>query len=284
MFGMAAVMSCMVQVMAQVVTPPGGSNPSPESPVTPAASADGTPQGFVRVPKLLAPLPPPPADAPPPSEDPRDLEGIWLAQPLQHLGLGSLSNLDARNPFPGPLGVDPAKLTKQALAKRQYAEEMNRKGTPLATDAARCRPMNDIGLGGEIFPAEIIQTPHKIVLLQEEGRTRWIIHLDRDHPKRLPGSFWGDSVGHWEGNTLVVDTIGFNGKAQDTTTTTHVVSRLRKLDGGQKLELTVTVADPQTYLEPVSRTSISTWHPELLLLEFQCEENPEGAMEGLATK
>jgi hypothetical protein len=161
---------------------------------------------------------------------------------------------------------------------------MTRKGTPLASDAARCRPMNDIGVGADLFPAEIVQSPTKIVVMQEEGRTRWIIHLDRDHPKNLKRSYWGDSVGHWEGNTLVVDTIGLSGQAENTTTTTHIVSRLQKLEGGKKLELKVMTEDPKTYLKPVTRTSVSEWHPELQLLEFQCEENPKGAMEGLTAK
>lgn len=270
-WGMAMALLCVTRVMAQPQRP----NQPVEPPTTAPLSADGAT-------KLFSPLPPPPPDAPPPSAEPRDFSGTWLASPPSvKLELDSLSSIDARTPFPGPLGVDPKKLTKQALEKRHYAEGMNRKGTPLASDAARCRPMNDIGLGVGIFPAEIIQTSDKIVVLQEEGRTRWVIHMHRDHPQRLSRSFWGDSVGRWEGNTLVVDTIGFNGKAQDTTDTTHVISKLRKLEGGQKLELTVTVEDPQTYLEPVSRTSTSIWHPELQMLEFQCEENPDGAMEGL---
>jgi len=141
--------------------------------------------------------------------------------------------------------------------------------------------MNNIGVGADLFPAEIVQTPDEIVVLQEEGRGRWQIYLNRGHPRSLQPNFWGDSVGHWEGNTLVVDTIGFNGAADNTTTTTHVISRLRKLNGGHNLELQTTIEDPQTYLEPAVRTTTSIWHPELQVLEFQCEENPKGAMEGL---
>jgi len=265
-----ALLLCALPAVAQQPAPPAG--------------VQGTPQGFINVPKLLAPLPPPPAGSTPPSADPRDLEGTWLAQPFQMKSLKSLANLDARDPFPGPLGVDQAELTKSALAKRLYAQEMNAKGTPVASDAARCRPMNDIGVGGDAFPAEIIESPKEIVILQEEGRTRWVIYLNRGHPANLKRSFWGDSVGHWEGDTLVVDTIGFNGESQDTTKTTHVISKLRKLNGGGQLELTVTVDDPETYVTPVTRTSVSDWHPELQILEFQCEENPTGAMEGLTTE
>jgi len=58
---------------------------------------------------------------------------------------------------------------------------------------------------------------------------------------------------------------------------------MRKIDGGQKLEQTSTIDDPKTYTQPMEgRKVVSYWHPGLMLLEFQCEENMEGAREGMA--
>jgi hypothetical protein len=218
-------------------------------------------------PKELAPLPPPPPGSAPPIADARNLSGIWLALPLKF------------GPGGPPFGQ--IKYTPKALKAAEYRAKLTAEGRPPASDAARCRPMNDVGIGADLFPAEIIQTPTEVVVLQEEGRGRWEIYLDRGHPRHLRPSFWGDSVGHWEGDTLVIDTTGFNGEEEDTTTSTHLVSRLRKLDGGSKLELQVTATDPQQYLQPFTRTMHANWHPELKLLEFQCEENMTGAMEGL---
>jgi hypothetical protein len=48
--------------------------------------------------------------------------------------------------------------------------------------------------------------------------------------------------------------------------------------------MTVTTTDPSIYLEPTTSTFVSDWHPELQVLEFQCEENPEGALEGLTSQ
>lgn len=162
--------------------------------------------------------------------------------------------------------------------------KLQSEGRPVATNAGHCRPMDNVTIGWDLFPAEIVQAPDKVVVLEEEGRGRWTIYLKRDHPAHLKPSFWGDSVGHWEGNTLVVDTIGFSGEQDDTTTATHRVSRIRKVDGGRELNMTVTTTDPNVYLEPAVKNYVSVWHPELQLLEFQCEENPTGALEGLTAQ
>jgi hypothetical protein len=265
--GIAVMLLAATQALAQSAAP--NQPPAPPAAASPGAPSEGLPQRPGPALKMMSPLPPPPASAEPPSASPRDFEGIWLADPLS---------------LPMLRGVPPEKLTAKGLQKLQHAQAMERKGTPLASDAARCRPMNDIGIGWDLFPGEIIQTPREILVLQEEGRTRWVIHLDRGHPKSLRPSFWGDSVGHWEGGTLVVDTIGFSGEAEDTTLATHVISRVHKSDGGHRLQLEETIEDSEVYREPIPTHSDATWHPELQVLEFQCEENPRGAMEGLTAR
>jgi len=240
----------------------GNAQPAANAKQDPQAPTAPSPPRFVDHPKVLVALPPPPPGAESPSTDPRNFEGVWLAQQQAFL-TGS-----------------PPQYTPKAAQEQRHRTEMLAKGTPLLTNAARCRPFSAIAIGGDQFPAEIIQTDQKIVVLQEETRTRWQIFLNRDHPKKLIPSYWGDSVGHWEGNTLVVDTIGFDGQQDDLTPTSHVVSRLRKVDDGQQLELISATTDPNQYLKPLERKSVSAWHPELSLYEFQCEENPEGAREG----
>ena len=82
----------------------------------------------------------------------------------------------------------------------------------------------------------------------------------------------------------MVDTVGFNGEAENTTATTHVISRLHGLNSGHNLELRAATIDPQTFVEPTVRTITSIWHPELSMQEFQCEENRKGAMEEKTVK
>lgn len=244
----------------------------------PAGGPTGAGFSMSSDPKLLAPLPPPSEEAlkrNPPSSDPRNLEGIWLS---------------GARVFPGPGGPQMpfTDSAKQRLQKNmQRARDADAQGKVLVTDSGRCRPMANIGIGADLFPAEIIQAPDKIAILQEEGRTRWVIHMNGEHPKDLTPSYFGHSLGRWEADTLVVDTVGV--RASDgmfgfgmRSDKARIVSRLRKADGGRKLELTTTTHDPETYTQPVEGPkAVSIWHPELAFLEFQCEENLEGAREGM---
>lgn len=253
----------------------------PSAPPGPDLNA-GSPSGFGTTissdPKLLKPLPPPPEEALrqyPPSPDPRNLEGVWLADPMP-FPTGALPQL--------PL-TDAAKQNVADRLRRQ--READAQGKTLLTDAGRCRPMEGIGVGSELFPAEIIQTPDKIVVLNEEGRGRWVIHLNGKHPQHVTPTHFGHAIGHWEGDTLVVDTIGLRasegafGKGMRGDQA-RVVSHLRKSAGGSRLELTSTIYDSKTYTQPFDGgKSMASWHPELTVLEFQCEENMEGAREGM---
>jgi hypothetical protein len=109
--------------------------------------------------------------------------------------------------------------------------------------------------------------------------------MNRGHRNDIEKTYFGDSVGHWEGDTLVVDTTGLRarfGIAGMYSDKARIVSRLRKIDGGQKLELTTTTYDPETYMHPYEGDkATSYWHPGVQMLEFQCEENMEGSREGM---
>ena len=111
---------------------------------------------------------------------------------------------------------------------------------------------------GGAFPTYFLQTPREvwIVFLGEQEVRR--VYLDVPHTAHPKPSWYGESVGHYEGDTLVIDTIG-----QDTRTLVdpfrtphseklHVVERWRMADSKQAMEVTVTVDDPDTYYEPWS--------------------------------
>ena len=100
------------------------------------------------------------------------------------------------------------------------------------------------------------------------------------HPNNLESSYVGDSVGHWEGRTLVVDTLGFNGYAeldargQPTSPRLHTVERMTPAADGSSLDIEVTITDPEYYDRPF--TIKRSWkrsaarHP----FEYDCMENP----------
>ena len=104
----------------------------------------------------------------------------------------------------------------------------------------------------------IIQTPKEVVLFLT-GRARHI-WLDVPHSADPKPSWYRESVGHYEGDTLVVDTIGFNDKTfvdsyrTPHTDKLHVVERFRLIDSGNTLEVAFTVEDPGAFYQPYSGT------------------------------
>jgi hypothetical protein len=93
------------------------------------------------------------------------------------------------------------------------------------------------------------------MLYQRDHTVRWI-HLNQEHPKNLKPSWYGHSVGHYEGDTLVIDTIGMNDLTgvdrfnTPHTTALHVTERYRMVENGLALRVDVTVEDPGAFTMP----------------------------------
>src|SRR5215471_13974585 len=103
-----------------------------------------------------------------------------------------------------------------------------------------------------------VQTAKEVVIIQSyDSQWRHVI-LNMPHSRNIKPSWYGESVGHYEGDTLVVDTIGLSNKTfvdgyrTPHTEKLHVVERWRVTDGGKALEVNVKVDDPGTYYEPWS--------------------------------
>jgi len=131
---------------------------------------------------------------------------------------------------------------------------------------------------GMPFPLEIVQTPNKIVILYEAFRTFRVIPTDG---KKLPGegiaSYNGDSVGHWEGDTLVVDVTNFNGKIwgpgqmKVTSDKYHVVERYTL--NGDTIAYEAVIEDPGVLTGPFVSRSTLRHPPETHVMEYECLEN-----------
>jgi hypothetical protein len=113
--------------------------------------------------------------------------------------------------------------------------------------------------GFMIFPAQpihIIQTPKQVLMLYQGNAEVRRIHLNVPHTQNPKPSFYGESVGRYEGDTLVVDTIGLNDKTfLDAYRTPHsdklhVTERWRLTEGGKTLEVRIRVEDPDAYNQP----------------------------------
>jgi hypothetical protein len=130
------------------------------------------------------------------------------------------------------------------------------------------------------YPAEIFQLPNRIVFVFEGGAHVWRnIWMDgREQPKDPNPDYLGYSVGKWEGDTLVVDTIGFNDKTwldaagHGHGEKLHVTERFTRTDSNT-LRIEATIDDPDYYTKPWTVVTQATWMPNAEILEYICQEN-----------
>jgi hypothetical protein len=140
-----------------------------------------------------------------------------------------------------------------------------------------CLPRGVPDVIGEPYPIQIVQNSTEVVILYEAGEYFRVIPTDgRDHPKDLDPTWMGNSVGHWEGDTLVVDAIGFNDKVSvgeyRHTTAYHVVERFQRT-AYDTLKYSATIDDPNVFAAPWTEVGTFTLHPEWYLQEYICDEN-----------
>jgi hypothetical protein len=130
------------------------------------------------------------------------------------------------------------------------------------------------------YPMKLIQQPNLIVILFEGSMHSYRqIFLDRTtHPTDAQPTWYGDSIGHWDGDTLVVDTVGFNGKTwldlagHPTSDQLHVVERYTRPQYGE-LRLDITLEDPVNYTKPWNVTERMPLMAGQELIEYVCAEN-----------
>ena len=104
------------------------------------------------------------------------------------------------------------------------------------------------------------------------------IYMDgRAHPKNLEPSYYGDSTGKWEGDTLVVDTVGFNeafwiSRGIPTTDRLHMIERFTRTDSNT-MKYEVTIDDPGAYTVSWTAGFLLSWDHGLELFEYVCQDN-----------
>ncbi len=210
----------------------------------------------------------PPGSAPP-NPDPHNLEGVWWLQGYEYL-LG-----------PAP-GVPPPLKPKYMKLLEERIRAKNR-GTPEADTETQCLSHGMPRLMESPYPIEIVQTPGRITFLHEVAHEVRRIYMDRGHPTHVKLSFLGDSVGHWEGDTLVVDTIGLDDRpflddeGSQHSTRLHIIEQYKKINGGADLDLVITVKDPVTMEHQYSYHRVYAWRPDVRPQEYICEENNRNA-------
>jgi hypothetical protein len=214
-----------------------------------------------------------------------DIWGVWL-------GTGGYPDIDPRyrnTPWPK------SEFTPWGVA------ESKRITTPETPD--ECMPYGPVAYmgAGSLFPLEIAKATKGLVLMYEPSPVPRRIYTDgRKHPEELDPTWLGHSVGRWEGDTLVVDTIGVNGRSRplngyvagavNSTTDNsprlpvsdqlHMIERIRLVGGGEYLENEITIHDPKTYTGPLTVKRYWQRRPDLDVLEYFCADNRRPDAEG----
>ena len=143
--------------------------------------------------------------------------------------------------------------------------------------SAQCLPMGVLLLTPILN--KIVQTPRLLVVLQEVTAGFRQVFLDgRDHPKDLEPTWNGHSIGQWRGDTLVVETVGYNdrgwldGAGHPRTARLRVIEEYQRPDLGH-LEIKTTFDDPGAYAKPWTAKQVADLAPNEEIQEFLCNEN-----------
>jgi len=151
---------------------------------------------------------------------------------------------------------------------------------------ARCLPVGVPRYMFDPYPFQITQTADKVLFIFEGDNFPYrIVRLDErlQHPKDLKPTWMGDAVGRYEGDTLVVDVIGFNGKAwldqagHAQTAQEHLIERYTRTDS-LTLKYEVTIDDPGAYTKPWTTSNTVRFRPGMELMEYVCQEDEKSSM------
>jgi hypothetical protein len=204
-----------------------------------------------------------------PPVDPRDFEGSYA----NVIGYNALSPAGTAGRWSAP------PFNAQAEKIFWNRVEMENAGTPVPDAGIACKPMGLLRAMNAEFGWQMMQAPDRLTILINEDHLVRRIRIGGVHPRALKPGYMGDSVAHWDGNTLVIDSTGFNERTWlDFDGTPHsaqlrVTERLRRIEGGL-LEILTTIDDPAMYRYPWTTRNLWRWAPITEAApEIICEEN-----------
>jgi hypothetical protein len=204
--------------------------------------------------------------APPPrlANGTPDLSGIWEPNPKYVRDLAA--------------DLKPGDVPFQPWAKALYDQRADGSHSKEDPDA-NCLPQGVPKIDAAPAPWKIVPAPGFIVIVYEAFNLWRQIFLDgRELERDVNPSWMGYSTGKWQGNTLVVDTRGFNGKAwldqlgKPSTDALHVIERFHRKDFGH-MDIQISIDDSKAYTKPWTVTEEVHLLPDTELLEFICNEN-----------
>jgi len=201
-----------------------------------------------------------------------DLAGVWSPSRLRGAGAP---------PPPTQLLLKPG-YKERYEARRAQEREANARGEQLAATTSLCEPYGMPGMMQvATYPMEVIQTPRQVTIITEAFSEVRRIYLGKAQlaPEDVDPGYYGRSAGHWEGDTLIVDTIGIKETVRGYQGMPHsakmrVSERIRRT-GPQALQDQITIDDPVVLEKPVVYTLAYKLTPNYEMVEFVCDNNRE---------
>ncbi len=202
-----------------------------------------------------------------------DLNGVWDHPYVPDMG--------ATNKTDPALQKGPPEIPYSVAGRdnlQAYDPEKNGDYTGMCMPFGLARSMN------APYPIQILQTDAYVGFLFEQNTWFHVVPFKTAHSKDVNPTWFGESIAKWEGDTLVIDTIGFNGftrldtKGNPHSDQLHLVQTIRRIDAGH-IAYTVTIDDPVYYTKPwTNERTFTLTNGDLL--EYSCEENNRSLWEG----
>lgn len=216
---------------------------------------------------------PPTGPAPRTPSGKPDFSGVW-----DHPYVPDMAASNPRNPALQK-GAGPLPYTHAGLENiKGYNPEKNGDYTGMCMPFGLMRSMN------APYPIQILQTEKYVAFLFEQNTWFHVVPFRSEHSAEPNPTWFGESIARWEGDTLVVDTIGFNGwtrldtRGNPHSDQLHMVQTFRHVDAGH-VAYTVTITDPVFYQKPwTNERTFTLTNGDLI--EYSCEENNRSLWEG----
>jgi hypothetical protein len=213
-----------------------------------------------------------------------DLSGVWMVDNY----IPSAVSVDRRilhTPDGGPAPLQP---WAQAIYDKRIADD--RAGHPFASTSAFCLPGGvPLMMRGAAYPFQILQTPGVLAFVHEETTVFRLIYMHGRHPDDPDPTFMGHSIAHWDGDTLVVDTVGLTEQTtidllgMPHSDKLHVIERYRRI-ALDKLENRITLDDPGAFTRPWElRMTYSLQPASIRVGEYVCSNQRNQPVNGIPT-
>jgi hypothetical protein len=192
-----------------------------------------------------------------------DFSGVWSPDWSQLFGPGGRAG--------------PTALTPEAKAKLDAYNAAKKQGEHQQTAAANCLPNGMPEIMRQPYPIEFLYSPGRVTIFIESYSQARRIYINGQFPKNPEPLFNGNSIGHWEGDTLVVDTNGFSPATVIADGVPHndqmrIQERIYKVSP-TRLVIDTTITDPGVLAAPYKYSQAFDKKPDWQIREYVCEEN-----------